>query len=71
MFTISNDTTDNLLIFLIYNSYFDTTKFPHREIEYRVMNELTSENFYRNFSLANVDDVLGKSDVSRDVALLQ
>ena len=47
----SINVTDHLPIFLIYESYFDSIKLLPKEIEYRVMNELTLENFCRKFSL--------------------
>ena len=64
------DITDHLPIFLIYELYFDTVKLAPKEIEYRVVNELTLGSFYSNFSLLNMHDVLSEPDVSSGVAML-
>ena len=61
---IRNDITDHLPIFLIYEPFFDTVKLSPTEIYSNVINELTLESFYRNFSLSNKHDVLRESDVS-------
>ena len=66
----SIDRTDHLLIFLIHELSFDTVKLAPEEIEIRVINELTLESFYRNFSLSNMHVILGEPDVSRGAAML-
>ena len=63
------DITDHLPIFLIYDFYFVTVTLTPKEVEYRVINKLTLESFYRNFSLLNMHDVLDELDVSSGAAI--
>ena len=65
------DITDHLPIFLVYESYFKNVKLVPKELEYRVLNELTLGNFYCNFTSLNMHDVLDEADVSRGAELLQ
>ena len=64
------DIADHLPIFLTYELDFDTVKLAPKEIEYRFINELTLESFYRNFGLSNKHGVLGDPNVSRGAAML-
>ena len=41
------DITNNLLIFIKYDNYFETDKIPQKQIRYRVMNETTLNNFLK------------------------
>ena len=57
-------------IFLTYELCFDAVNFAPKEIDYRVIKELTLESFYRNFSVSSMHDVLGEPDVIRGATML-